>query len=250
LVLGGCRCYPGKLTDVHVSVAEGKQYCEVFELPTPWMDAKLPISSRLDGLLYRWSADSRTELLIMPMPADEIDYSTEKKFTGRKMKFKIYGVSLSIPVRVRQASEQEWGSGQATRQWPLEDITSSLLEGPSVELPPGKKDPQTFRMDGVLFARSGDIWDPYRPVLFSENRRYVALQSFNGWYQSGLTSGEGDLFLDIYRVGDRRRLGRMTGYWCDFIPQHIFRKSVWLSEKDFILPFNLNLRSFLVCHLP
>jgi hypothetical protein len=256
--VGACRCYLGKLTEVRVKVAEGEQYCEVVTLPDKWLEAELPVSAIIAGLQYRWPPGSRNEFLITPLPADEEDLSKDQKITGRKAKFRVYRISLRIPVRVRQADDTEWSMGQPIQVWPREDMTTHLLQGPKVgvsdsrvDLPPGKKDPRTFRFEGFSFPRSGDIWDLYRPVLFPETKRYVALQSFNGWYRlGGLTSPEGDLFLDIYRVADRQPLARMTGTWCDFVPEGIFRESVWLSDNDLIMPFGYSLRSFLLCHLP
>ena len=58
--VGACRCYLGKLTEVRIKVAQGEQYCAVVTLPMGWLDAKLPISARNDGLQYRWPAGSRT----------------------------------------------------------------------------------------------------------------------------------------------------------------------------------------------
>ena len=43
--LGACRRHTLKLTEIHISVAEGKQYCEVVTLPMGWLDARFPISA-------------------------------------------------------------------------------------------------------------------------------------------------------------------------------------------------------------
>jgi hypothetical protein len=60
---------------------------------------------------------------------------------------------------------------------------------------------------------TGKIWAPYRPVLFSAKKKYVALQSWDGWWLSGKSPYAGKLYIDLYNSGTGQPLARVHGSW-------------------------------------
>jgi hypothetical protein len=213
----------------------------------------------LPDVQYRWPADSRNAILVSPGPFAEVDYSTEKKFTGRTLESSTYRVSLSMPVKLRRASPADWKAGVPANTWPAPgETTYDILQWPPgvkstqtfPDVEKGARDPRKYLFEGYELPRSGNIWNPINPVLPSPSKSYVVLQSWNGQFQWGKASFSGDLFIDLYALGTRKRLARIKGSWNDFSPGDVFRSSVWLTKNDFILPFDDDERSFLLCHVP
>jgi hypothetical protein len=247
-ISGAC----GQGTTTRFAVEEGKQYCEVVTVPTAWA-ASSPGKQWLGlPLQYRWPADSRHEILVSPEPQAEVDLFTDQKFTGRMLVTAKYRISLSPPIRVTAATEMEWNAGIEARRWPgVNEFPDELQDAPTPQdIPEGKKDPREFRHHGRLFDRSGNIWDLPRPVLFSPARRYVALQSWDGWYYAGKAPYSGRLYIDLYDAASGKALARVRGKWSDWTPAGSLGETYWLTENDLILPFDWDLRNFLVCHLP
>ena len=253
---GGCNL-PG--TKVKFSVNEGSQYCQVFQTPAPWVTVGPMMGGLLPDITYRWPADSRNAILISPGSFAEVDYSTKDKFTGRTLESSAYRVSLSIPVKLSPASPADWKAGVAATTWPAPAQTTyhSLQWPPGEEstknipdVAEGARDLRKYMSEGHELARSGNIWDTIMPVILSPSKSYVALQSWNGWSNRGRAPFSGDLFIDLYAVGARKRLARIKGSWNDFSPDGVFSRTVWLTKNDLILPFNWDERSFLLCHLP
>jgi hypothetical protein len=203
-------------------------------------------------LQYRWPTDSSHEILVSPEPRAEVDLFTDKKFTGRMLVTAKYRFSLSPPIRVTAATDEEWNASIEARRWPGWTETTYRILGPTIgpEVPEGKKDPREFRVAGRLFERSGNIWEIYRPILFSPDKRYVALQSWDGWFLDGKASYGGKLYIDLYDVASGKPLARVRGKWWDWTPNGSMSETSWLTENDLILPFDWDLRNFLVCHLP
>jgi len=233
-------------------VYDGKNYCQVITLPTPW-SAKSPSKEWLGvGMQYRWPKDNHEEILVTPKPQEETDYSSDKVLTGRMLVTPKYRISLSIPVRLTPVTDQEWNSGTEARRWPGEhETTYEILQGgigPDVRH--GERDPREFRYEGHLFDRSGKIWGPYNPVLLSPNKRYVALQSWDGWWLSGKAPYSGELYIDIYAASSGQPIARIRGKWSDWTPDGAQKDVYWLTDHDLISPFDWDQRSFLVCHLP
>lgn len=238
-------------TSMRFTVEEGKQYCEVLTLPTPWA-AKSPGKEWLGyRLQYRWPREGRGEILVKPEPQEEVDYTTVEKLTGRMLETPTYRITLSHPVQVSSASAQEWNAGIEARRWPApaEDTNNWIGGGIEPDLEDGQRDPREFRYLGRLFDRSGQIWAGFAPVLFSPAKRYVALQSWDGWYQGGKTSHSGHLYIDLYDARSGNSMARIHGKWSDWTPDGSFSPTAWLTENDLILPFDWDLRSILLCHI-
>jgi hypothetical protein len=67
---------------------------------------------------YRWPKDRRDEILVTPAPQQELDYTADGKLSGRILVTRKFRISLSVPVRVAQATDEEWNLSTEARTWP------------------------------------------------------------------------------------------------------------------------------------
>jgi len=201
---------------------------------------------------YRWPNSNHREILVTPEPEEETDYTTEKVLTGRTLVTPKYRITLTVPVRVVAATEEEWNLSTPARRWPdAAEMTYGLLGGGTgPNLREGERDRRELRLGGHLLERTGNIWAPDKPILLSASKKYVALQSWDGWSAAGKSPYAGKLYIDVYEVSTGRALARIHGKWSDWTPEGAQAEVYWLSDNDLIAPFDWDERSFLLCHLP
>jgi len=250
-VVGVVACRPqGSHTEY--SVVEGKNYCQVFTVPAPW-SAKSPGKQWLGlPMEYRWPKDDRHEILVTPEPQEETDFTSAKVLTGRMLITPKYRITLSVPVRVVATTDEEWNLGTVARRWPTVAETTYEILGGGVgkEVHEGERDPREFRLEGHVLERSGKIWAPLKPILFSPNKKYVALQTWDGWWLWGKASYSGNLHIDIHKAATHQPIAKIAGKWSDWTPDGAQGDVYWLTDNDLIAPFDWDQRSFLLCHLP
>ncbi len=160
-----------------------------------------------------------------------------------------YRFTLGIPVRVRQASEDEWTVGSYADLSPTGD-TRGLLDGELGAVPRGYREKRWLRLAPFL-PRSGNIWANDRPALLSPKGTYLVLQSWNGSVSSrGATSNFADLFIDIYRWPSKALVAKIAGNSGVSIPDPVLDQTHWITNNDLISNFGGAKRGFLLCHIP
>jgi hypothetical protein len=252
LFLTGCGHAAGN--EVTFSVVQGKQYCEVFRIPAPWVIQPPGSDTRAESfdnnIEYRWPVSSRTEIMVSPPPTRELD-SSMAHYTGRMVHLQRYRFTLSIPVRLRQASEDEWTAGSQAELWPGPDeYSSDMLDAKGYAVPEGHREERKLKLAPFL-PRSGNIWEYYFPALLSPQSTYLALQSWNGWRgPQGESSNFADLFIDLYRWPSKTLIAKIDGGSAEYTADGVLGQTRWLTNNDLTLNFGARDQGFLLCHIP
>ncbi len=229
-----------------LSVAQGKQYCEVFRIPTAWA-TPIEYWQRFTSIEYRWPVNTRTEIMISPPPRQEADHLRP---TGRMAQLYKYRFALTLPVRLKPVTEDEWMVGSYAELWPGHgEYTDDMLGGESHAVPPGYREKKWLKLAPFL-PRSGNIWSYYTPALLSPGGgNYLVLQSWNGWRDpQGATSNFAELFLDIYRWPSKAVVAKIVGNSGAWLPESVLDQTHWLTNNDLIMAFD-DVQGFLYCHI-
>jgi hypothetical protein len=230
-----------------IKVEEGDKYCTVLSLQNSWTvrDPRSPQHIDFFGYAYefRWSGTARNEVLF------SIDRAASFRDLGQ---LPVYRIALAPPARITLANEADWKKAVKAPLVPAHgEMTYKLLSGkepPENGYPTITSDSRVFDYEGRLFPKSGDIWHVSRPVLFSWEKTYAALQSWNGWL-AGKTSGDGPFFVDIFQTRTGSRAALLRGQRRAITPEFVFLYTGWLTDRDFLVPFPFHdYPEIVVCH--
>jgi hypothetical protein len=226
-----------------------QEYCHVLRFPVGW---PMPVFVlQKDGTKH------------FPLPLDLAD-DYEFRVSGllgtkflvrgvegygfRSYTSNIYGADLSDPAGVAQpTSEEEWSSATPIRfaQEAVPGLSSYLAK--------------SIKFMGQEFPKSGDKWDLHEGIV-SPDRSVLTVQSWSGALGPGgssdvplgisLTFGRGPhgkLFFDFYNVDTGKKLITVTASFNTILPQEVFSKTRWVTERYFIIPLDFKRERCLVC---
>ena len=149
--------------------------------------------------------------------------------------------------KVRDATQAEWNSGVAV---PPDRST----KGPFFR--PQANEPISF--EGKLFRKSGPKW-PIVPALVSPDRRWIAVQSWDGkdYTDQGINIRflpelweHGRFFIDLYDVSSGRKLAAIAGTERGLLRADGALQTYWLKSRYFIFQLGSHLERMLVCEVP
>ena len=183
------------------------------------------------------------EFVFAAVPNGDNEYAHEWNDKARKPVYSenSYAVTFTGSPRVRAASKQEWES--ATRivtesrmvHWNSPDLSSGEIE---------------YR--GKKFQKSGKYW---QSAVLSPRGKWLAIFSYTGerkrdlFFMDGGSVHDGDIFWDVYdtatgeKVFEWRARGVKT-------PTDRSGPVVWLEERYFLFPQDLDEQDFAVVTLP
>jgi len=232
LSLAGCGCWPLRPAST-ARVKEGNQYCTVVHTPRPW--SILPLDAFVAHGLYRNVSSGDGFLFTI----DDPSVTTPGEHPDPER----YWISSTHRGQIRTATNAEWvGSDEIGHL--IGSAQLAKLEGPE---PPEyvEQDSRTLTINGHLLAKSGDIW---RSRFLAPGNRYIALSSFNGWWDAGRAARDGPFFIDVYEAAHGKRLALIRGSWCDFTPDGVLNELRWISDRDLVFPYGSEKRDIVVCH--
>jgi hypothetical protein len=227
---------------IDMAVREGGKYCSVVQIPGAW---QLPspcgsnCSAHLADFAFRWPLESKDTVLI-GLKLNEYGGPNGASYTTNGFR-----LSLSSPSTAVPATDQEWQQAKSAKLF-KEALDYKYLQGPRPNLDVRHPDPDrsVWVYEGKKLQKSGNYW--FRTVL-APNHGYVALQSFNS---DGFISrfGEGNLYIDIYEVTTGKRISLLQGHRCGYEPDYVFATTGWLTNQDFVIPFDFEKRELIFCH--
>lgn len=156
-----------------------------------------------------------------------------------------YGVDLADPAAVAgPATEDEWSSGAIV---PLRDRAPREVFARYAE------------SRGFHFTGSGDHNLSVGRV--STDRSIVIAQSWSGTMGSGggsdvpgdfsihldFSRSHGKIFFDVYSVDTGKKLITITTTFRDIIPDNMFEKTGWVTERYFFVPLDERREKCLTC---
>jgi hypothetical protein len=177
---------------------------------------------------------------------DAFFFSLRNPLTGQAIPLQQkYRIGLTDLGAIRPATDSEWESG---KELELRRARAVKLQGAEPQTHPVERDDRTLVLNGHVLPKSGDIWMQFMEFRFSLNDTYVALSSFNGWYDAGRASHDGPFFIDVYETAQGKRVALIRGSWCDFTPDGLLADLAWISERDLVFPYGWEKRDMIVCH--
>jgi hypothetical protein len=120
-------------------------------------------------------------------------------------------------------------------------------------------EPMFIEFQGHKFGRTGQHWGDF---MISPDRSIVIMQSWTGKLNApggddipGDTSvffkfgrNRGKLFFDVYNADTGKKLTTITAGFRDVLPNDdILHKTVWVTERYFIVPLDENRKRCLIC---
>lgn len=110
---------------------------------------------------------------------------------------------------------------------------------------------------GREFTKSGDKWDG---GIVSPDRRVLTVQSWSGALGPGGSSDiplifslsfgrgpHGKLFFDFYSTDTGKKLITVTVSFNSVLPEEVFGKTGWVTERYFIIPLDFQRQRCVVC---
>ena len=177
-----------------------------------------------------------------PVKDPNYDYYSDNRFA----------VSLDGAFRIREATIDEWDTAEKPlHSYHFIGFFDKQHTGDGVQF------------KGRLYRKSGESWGKL-VALVSPRETWIAIFSYSsrdkpdqGWlpgFKSGATEpGRGEVFLDIYNISSGARVisarspyGQAGG----FEPSMLFRSSLWVEDRYFIMPLNFWLEDCFVGVLP
>ncbi len=225
--------------------ATTREYCHVLQFSMGWQmppfvlldsgkEYPIPKFSLYDDYEFRVPGVLGTRFF-----ARGVDKQVKKSYT-----INIYEADLSDP---QPASEDAWNSAtplSLVRRW--DGITR-----PS-------RNPKYVEFSGLRFTSSGDHWDgslisPDRAILLSESWSGTlgpgGVSDVPGDFSISLKFGNahGNLFFDVFSTDTGKKLIALRAHFASILPEEVFGKTGWVTERYFIVPLDERREHCLIC---
>jgi hypothetical protein len=230
VVVAACQC---RFTEIRAKIESGSEFCAAVIVPKDWT---VPGggSARISGVFYE--AQKHDEVLFsLENPRDPHRGPLPEK----------YAIDLKNRGRLRVVTAEEWSKGKEIEP-PSRSTLKVTLEGTEPQEHPRTSDSRVLKVGSRSFAKSGDLWlgNPF----IAPGDQFIALRSFNGWWEGGRATYSGTFFVDIYDINSGKRLAKIRGTWCNWTPDGVLDQLRWVSGHDLMFPYGAEMRDLIVCH--
>lgn len=228
-----------------------REYCHVLRFPEGWRMPKfLPNGDGTLRVVPAFDLSGDSEFRVVGLLGTKFLVRGVEAFGDKDYTPNIYEVDLYNPKAVAQlAREETWNSAAAI------PLTRGAF-GADVQIP--NRNPKYVEFHGRRFASAGENW---AGTLISLDRAVLVLQSWSGTLgPSGGSDVPGDfpislkfgrahgkLFFDGYNTDTGKKLITVTASFGTVLPDEVFGKTGWVTERYFIVPLDERRERCLIC---